>query len=58
MGAYKTTASELIHLAGLTEFVWHRSFHDHNIRDENAFENIVNYIENNPKKWSEDRFNV
>ena len=56
MGAYKTTTSKQIHLAGLHDFRWHRSFHDHIIRNETSYTNISNYIENNPRKWAEDKF--
>ena len=56
MGAYKTTSSKLIHLAGKEEFAWHRSFHDHIIRDEKSYQNIVNYMENNPNSWNKDKF--
>jgi len=56
MGAYKTTTSKQIHLAGLSEFKWQRSFHDHIIRDAKAFQTITHYIENNPCKWPEDMF--
>ena len=56
MGAFKTTSSKLIHEAGTIDFAWHRSFHDHIIRDEKAYLNIVNYIENNPNSWNKDKF--
>ncbi|MBX9806931.1 MAG: transposase [Flavobacteriaceae bacterium] len=56
MGAYKTTSSKLIHQANYEEFAWHRSFHDHIIRGEKSYLNIVNYIENNPDRWSKDKF--
>lgn len=56
MGAYKTTTSKQIHLNGLKSFAWQRSFHDHIIRNEQAFEKISYYIENNPLKWKEDTF--
>lgn len=56
IGAFKTTSSKKIHLFGKSNFVWHRSFHDHIIRNDEAYKNIVNYIENNPMKWEEDRF--
>ena len=56
MGAYKTTSSKLIHLADNEVFAWHRSFHDHIIRDEKSYQNIVNYIENNPNSWNKDKF--
>jgi REP element-mobilizing transposase RayT len=38
------------------DFSWHSRFHDHIIRDSKSFENIQNYIENNPSKWEEDKF--
>ena len=34
--------------------VWQRSFHDHIIRDEEDYNRICDYIENNPLKWLED----
>lgn len=58
MGAFKTTSSRLIHEAGTIDFAWHRSFHDHIIRDESAYLNIVNYIENNPNSWNKDKFYI
>jgi REP element-mobilizing transposase RayT len=56
MGAYKTTVSKKIHLAGYAVFAWQRSFHDHIIRDEKSYERISNYIIDNPKKWDKDKF--
>ena len=56
MGAFKTTSSKLIHEAGKIDFAWHRSFHDHIIRDEKSYLNIVNYIQNNPNSWDKDKF--
>ena len=41
MGAYKTTSSKKIHLTGYNDFFWHRSFHDHIIRDAKSLENIT-----------------
>ena len=57
MGALKTTSSNEIHKAGFEDFAWHRSFHDHIIRDEKSYQYISNYIDLNPQKWNEDRFN-
>lgn len=51
MGAYKTTASKQIHLAGYEHFRWQRSFHDRIIRDQKSYETISNYIRNNPRMW-------
>ena len=54
MGALKTTSSKLIHETGLLPFAWQRSFHDHIIRSDRAYQNISNYIDLNPQKWSQD----
>ena len=56
MGAYKTTVSKQIHLLNFAGFKWHRSFHDHIIRDEESYQRISNYIVNNPKNWKQDKF--
>lgn len=58
VGAFKTTSSKLIHRAEFLEFKWKRSFHDHIIRSNRAYENIVNYIQQNPSKWEKDVFNT
>ncbi len=57
IGAYKTTSSKLIHLEGLEEFVWQRSFHDHIIRNGASYKRIYDYIISNPKRWNNDSFN-
>lgn len=56
LGAMKTTSSKAIHLLEFHYFAWHRSFHDHIIRDEKSYVNISNYIDNNPQKWFQDKF--
>ncbi len=56
MGAMKTKSSNQIHELGFKDFAWHRSFHDHIIRDEKAYVNIFNYISNNPTNWLKDKF--
>jgi putative transposase len=57
LGAFKTTSSKHIHLAGKADFAWHRSFHDHIVWNSEAFRNMDRYITNNPKNWDEDKFN-
>lgn len=37
--------------------IWQRNYYDHIIRDEKAYQNISNYIINNPSRWKEDKFN-
>lgn len=39
-----------------SNFAWQTSYHDHIIRNEQAYENISNYIQNNPLLWKKDRF--
>jgi REP element-mobilizing transposase RayT len=56
MGAFKTTVSKQIHLAGYIEFQWQRSFYEHIIRDEKSLETITEYINNNPVNWECDEF--
>ncbi len=36
--------------------LWQRDYWEHIIRDQRAFDNISNYIVQNPAKWDEDRF--
>ena len=35
--------------------VWQRNFYEHIIRDEIEFQKIMDYIETNPARWTEDR---
>ena len=51
IGAYKTTVSKQIHLIGGKDFAWQRSFHDHIIRNDEAYRCISHYIKMNPQKW-------
>jgi len=36
--------------------IWQSSFYEHVIRNKDDYENIWQYIEDNPKKWEEDRY--
>lgn len=36
--------------------IWQRNYYEHIIRNEEAYQNISNYIVNNPAKWYEDKF--
>jgi REP element-mobilizing transposase RayT len=55
--AYKSAVTYAINLAQNTRGapVWQRNYYEHIIRDERAFKNIWNYIENNPRKWAQDQ---
>ena len=37
--------------------VWQRNYYEHVIRDEDEFQRIRWYIEDNPRRWSEDEYN-
>jgi putative transposase len=39
-----------------TDFAWQPRYHDHIIRNEQSYENISDYIINNPSRWQEDLF--
>lgn len=54
---YKRAVTINIRQLGYTGFAWRSRFHDHIIRDAQSFENIQNYIENNPQNWDKDKFN-
>ncbi len=58
IGAFKTTSSKIIHQQGLHYFSWHRSFHDHIIRNQSAYNRIYKYILMNPILWHRDRNNL
>jgi len=36
--------------------LWQRNYYEHIIRNDLAYQNISNYIINNPVKWTADRF--
>ena len=38
--------------------LWQRSYHERIIHDEHSYNNISQYIRNNPKKWSADKFKL
>jgi len=37
--------------------IWQKSFHDHIIRNKSEFQEIYQYIENNPINWANNKFN-
>lgn len=40
------------------DFTWQARFHDHIIRNDESFQKIKDYINNNPIDWADDKFNV
>lgn len=53
--SYKSAVAKHAHRLGY-EFEWQTRFHDHIIRDDNAFKTIQTYINENPIKWGDDKF--
>ena len=54
---YKSAVTKQIKsLDNTIDCVWHRNYYEHIIRDARAYNNISNYIINNPAKWVDDRF--
>jgi len=36
--------------------LWQHNYYEHIIRDEQSYQNISDYIRNNPSKWQDDKF--
>ena len=56
IGSFKSAVSKLIRRNGFEIFCWHKSYHDHIIRNENELINIKNYIIKNVENWNDDSF--
>ena len=54
IGAFKTTSSKEIHLAGFHNFFWQRSFYEKIIRSEVEASSVRQYIKENPTNWDHD----
>lgn len=59
IGQFKSIVTKRIgKLYGTTsDTVWQKNYHDHIVRNEKALNNIRRYIQNNPLRWSIDRYN-
>lgn len=55
IGSYKSAVTKHCNRLGF-DFGWQTRFYDHIIRDETSFQNISNYIINNPMNWEKDKF--
>ncbi len=57
LGSYKSSCTRHINLAFPDlNFGWQARFWDNIIRNDQSFENISDYIVNNPKNWKDDKF--
>ncbi len=59
IGIFKTVTTKQINELRNTkgERIWQPNYHDHIVRNYQSFQNIANYIDQNPQRWYEDRFN-
>lgn len=55
IGSYKSVVSKHAHKIN-PNFGWQPLFYEHIIWDERAYNNISNYINDNPKRWGKDKF--
>ena len=54
--ALKSLVTRDCRQTGCKEKIWQRSYYEHIIRNETDYKNIWLYIDNNPAKWSEDKY--
>jgi REP element-mobilizing transposase RayT len=38
--------------------IWQRNYYDHIIRNEDSYFQISKYIQSNPVRWQEDKYNA
>jgi putative transposase len=53
--SYKSAVTKHAHRLGF-DFAWQTRFYDHLIRNERSFQNISEYLINNPVNWDKDSF--
>lgn len=56
VGYFKYQTTKLVNLKN--QKLWQRNYYEHIIRNQRAYENIIEYIRNNPERWGKDCFNV
>ncbi len=56
IGQLKSYTTKQFNMINNTKYqtLWQRSYHDHIIRDEQDYEQIWQYIDENPLKWAQD----
>jgi len=63
IGAFKSITT-VEYINGVKKFdwqpfkgkLWQRDYYEHIIRNESAYENIADYIIDNPARWEDDKF--
>lgn len=51
---YKSSVTKQLNSFNIDCPIWQRNYYEHIIRDEKSYQNISNYIINNPRKWAID----
>jgi len=54
IGSFKSIVAKSIHKLNV-DFCWQARYHDHIIRDQISLFKIRHYIQDNPRKWQDDR---
>ena len=54
---YKSAVTKQLKTLGFSGKLWQRNYYEIIIRTPESYENISNYIENNPANWKKDKFN-
>ncbi|MGZ5282535.1 MAG: hypothetical protein ACXWEY_09695 [Bacteroidia bacterium] len=55
---YKGSVSRQLKLAGFKGQVWQRNYYEHIIKTPKAYDEIADYILDNPARWKQDRFYI
>lgn len=53
---YKSSVTKQLNVFNIGCHVWQRNYYEHIIRNIQSYQNISNYIINNPAKWKDDKF--
>jgi putative transposase len=56
--SFKSSVTQWTKGASLGTAIWHRNYYEHVIRDEQEFDQIRLYIQDNPRRWAEDEENL
>ena len=56
IGAYKSAVSKQIHETGFIGSIWQRNYFERIIRNEHSYQNMSQYIADNPVNWHNDEF--
>ena len=56
--SFKSSVTQWAKGAGLGTAIWHRNYYEHVIRDEQEYNQIRVYIQENPRSWAEDEENL